>query len=218
MQPKEPPSPRRSPGRWAGSPPAATTRPWRASSRSCRTTFSTAVSGPPKTATDRDRDLDRTDLPPPAPTSRPRPLDPRRARDHHETPPGPRGLNPPVTKTCSSPYRCGQVIVTTGLAGHLREVAVARFVEFVGVSRSRRCTPRPHSPIGWPCGSSRAPTGGKGAPDGTVTRRHRVILVQLAFPKLMRLGLPKSSIDDGPPAATGAKSPADPEATRAERY
>ncbi|MDT5015999.1 MAG: putative transposase [Mycobacterium sp.] len=40
--------------------------------------------GHPRRAPDRDRDLDRTDLPPTPQTRRPRPIDPHRVRDHHD--------------------------------------------------------------------------------------------------------------------------------------
>ena len=40
--------------------------------------------GHPRRPADRDRDLDRTDLPPPPTTSRARPIDPDRVRSHHD--------------------------------------------------------------------------------------------------------------------------------------
>jgi transposase InsO family protein len=47
-------------------------------------------------AQDRDRHLDRTHLPPPTPTTTPRPIDPHRIRDHHD----------PVTRTRSVTTTC----------------------------------------------------------------------------------------------------------------
>ena len=43
-----------------------------------------AALGHPRGPPDRDRDLDRTDLPPPPQTGLPGPIDPHRVRDHHD--------------------------------------------------------------------------------------------------------------------------------------
>jgi hypothetical protein len=62
--------------------------------------FSTRISdGSPQ----RDRHLDRTDLPPPPQTSRTRPIDPCRVRDHHDHTCRAGSLTQPVTRSCSSP-------------------------------------------------------------------------------------------------------------------
>ena len=57
-------------GRWAGSAPAATTPPWNRSSRCCRRTSSTARRWTTREELRAgDHDLDRTDLPPPTPST-----------------------------------------------------------------------------------------------------------------------------------------------------
>ena len=59
--------------------------------------------GHPPRAADRDRDLDRTDLPPPPTPRRPRPIDPYRVRDHHDHTSHSGRVTQPVTYRCSSP-------------------------------------------------------------------------------------------------------------------
>src|SRR6476660_3912626 len=57
----------------------------------------------PRPTADRDRDLYRTDLPPPQTSTPPRPVDPHRVRNHHD-PNGPSGrVTEPVTYRCSRP-------------------------------------------------------------------------------------------------------------------
>src|SRR4051794_33727908 len=56
-------------------------------------------------AADRDRHLDRTDLPPPTPAGRPRSTDAHRVRDHHPHTGSSGCLTRPVTWSCSSPVR-----------------------------------------------------------------------------------------------------------------
>ncbi|GAA4970516.1 hypothetical protein GCM10023225_10660 [Kineococcus glutinatus] len=70
--------------RWAASAPRATTPRWKASSAYCRTTSWTTSLGHSRGAADRDRHLDRADLPPASPPVRPGSTDPYRVRDHHD--------------------------------------------------------------------------------------------------------------------------------------
>ena len=66
--------------------PPATTPPWRASSPAAEERPQPPLLDHPRAAADRDRDLDRTDLPPPPPTGPPRPFDAHRVRNHHPCP------------------------------------------------------------------------------------------------------------------------------------
>src|SRR6185503_20137312 len=58
----------------------------------------------PRTAPDRDRDLDRADLPSAPPPDCTRPIDPHRIRDDHDPNRHPSGLTEPVTYPCSRPF------------------------------------------------------------------------------------------------------------------
>ena len=62
----------------------------------------------PRAAADRDRHLDRTDLPPPATAGRARPIDPHRIRGNHDHNRHPGGLTEPVTRSCSRPLPAPQ--------------------------------------------------------------------------------------------------------------
>jgi excisionase family DNA binding protein len=59
---------------------------------------------PPRTPAG-DHHLDRTHLPPPTPTSQPRPIDPHRIRNHHDHTGHPSHLTQPVTQRCISPQQ-----------------------------------------------------------------------------------------------------------------
>jgi hypothetical protein len=69
---------------WAASGRPATMRPWRASSPAAEERPRPPSLGHSRRAADRDRHLDRTDLPPPPPPDRPRAVDPDRIRSHHD--------------------------------------------------------------------------------------------------------------------------------------
>ena len=90
--------------RWAGSAPPATTPPWSSFFALLqKNVLDRPLLGHPRRAADRDRHLDRTDLPPPPPAGRPRPIDPHRVRDHHDHTSRSGCLTQPVTYPCSSP-------------------------------------------------------------------------------------------------------------------
>src|SRR5690606_25398422 len=57
----------------------------------------------PRRTADRDRHLDRTDLPPATPASLSRPIDPDRVRGHHEHASRPGCVTTTVTYPCSRP-------------------------------------------------------------------------------------------------------------------
>ena len=88
--------------RWAESAPPATTPPWSRSSPAAEERPRPPHLGHPRGAADRDRDLDRADLPPPPPTGRSRPIDPHRVRDHHDHASHSGCVTQPVTCSCSS--------------------------------------------------------------------------------------------------------------------
>ena len=97
--------------RWAGSAPPATTPPWSPSSPAAEERPRPPPLGHPRGAADRDRHLDRTDLPPPPPTGRSRPVDPHRIRNHHDH----TGHSGRVTETVT--YRCSRPLSTTDRKG-----------------------------------------------------------------------------------------------------
>jgi putative transposase len=88
--------------------PPATTPRWSRSSACCRRTSSTAAPGTPRGTTDRDRDLDREDLPPAPTAGRSRTVDPCRIRTDHDPDRHPGGLTETVTRSCSRPVSCGE--------------------------------------------------------------------------------------------------------------
>lgn len=88
----------------------------------------------------RDRDLDRTDLPPPPTTSPPGTLDPHRVRDHHDHTGRPSRLTQPVTKTCSSPEGFGCASSNDHLrSSHAAMVAYRPDTSLTSDPRKPRC-------------------------------------------------------------------------------
>src|SRR5699024_2401570 len=66
----------------------------------------------PRRTPHRDRHLDRTDLPPPPTTGRPRTVDPHRVRDHHDHASHPGCVTQPVTYLCSRPITAAEWVWT----------------------------------------------------------------------------------------------------------
>ena len=64
----------------------------------------------PRKLADRDRQLDREDLPPASHMSRSRTIDPGRARVDHGSNRHPGGVTPTVSSSCSSPHPCGEIL------------------------------------------------------------------------------------------------------------
>ncbi|MCW2849437.1 MAG: transposase [Marmoricola sp.] len=90
-------------GRWAGSAPPATTQPWSRSFRCCRRRPGPTHLDNPRGTADRDRHLDREDLPPTPSSVRTRPVDPGRIRADHDTNRHPGGLTEIVTVRAADP-------------------------------------------------------------------------------------------------------------------
>lgn len=118
--------------------------------------------GHPRTTPDRDRHLDRTDLPPQTPPSPPRPIDPDRIRDHHQHRRN-RGMTPKL-----SPVRASVPIVH---GQHSSAVSVSHVAAVVSTERRSGCH-RGNSlwrGVGSD-GTTRAPKVAARFPDGRIRR------------------------------------------------
>src|SRR5690606_22129268 len=92
--------------------------------------------GHTRRAPHRDRDLDRTHLPPTPQTSPPRPLDPHRIRNHHEPHRHPGGLNHCHSFLQQPPASVGEVEMRDQLTSKRRESAA-----WTSCSSTTHCRP-----------------------------------------------------------------------------